>query len=201
VRIELETGAHSYRINGLAVPSVTGVLADLYDWGGISAAKLERKRILGTAVHKAIELDVRDDLDESSVDPQIAGYFEAWRRFRKEARLSPVLAERPVGSKNFWYAGTLDLAGDLGGIDALIDIKTSARPHASNKLQTAAYLLAASEMRLMRKTAHRFVLILQPDATYRVEPHISANDFSVFLSCLSRHNWRIANGMLKETRQ
>jgi len=201
MNIAFDAARHLYRINGSVVPNVTRVLRDLYSWESVSAQTLERKRQIGTAVHRAIELDVQDDLDESSIDPQAAGYFDAWRRFGKERRFACRLAERQVGSHKFRYAGTLDLVGDLGGSDVLIDIKITYQLHPASGLQTAAYLHAASEMRLMCASAKRFALCLQADGTYRIQPHQDRNDFAVFLSCLSRHNWCLVHKLIKEKQQ
>ena len=54
---------HEYRINGVLVPSVSQILAPLYDFSKIPRDVLERKRQIGTAIHKAIELDLLGDLD------------------------------------------------------------------------------------------------------------------------------------------
>ena len=105
MNIDFDAARHLYRINGAVVPNVTRVLADLYDWDSVPAQTLERKRQIGSVVHRAIELDVQNNLDESSIDPQAAGYFEAWRRFGKEKRFACHLAERQVGSWRFRYAG------------------------------------------------------------------------------------------------
>ena len=201
MNIDFDAARHLYRINGAVVPNVTRVLADLYDWDSVPAQTLERKRQIGSAVHRAIELDIQDNLDESSIDPQAAGYFEAWRRFGKEKRFACHLAERQVGSWRFRYAGTLDLAGDMSGADVLIDIKTTYQLHPGSGLQTAAYLYAASEMQLIGASAKRFALRLQADGAYRIQPHQDKNDFPVFLACLSRHNWCVARKLLKEKLQ
>jgi hypothetical protein len=201
MNIAFDAATHVYWINGFAVPNVTRVLGDLYNWDAVPAKTLERKRQIGAAVHRAIELDVHDDLDESSLDPQVAGYFEAWRRFCKERPFTCHLAEHQVGSHKLRYAGTLDLAGDLGGSDVLIDIKITHHLHPASALQTAAYLYAASEMRLIGAGAKRFALCLQADGAYRIQPHLDRNDFPVFVSCLSRHNWCLARGLIKEKQQ
>ena len=201
MNIAFDAVRHLYRINGSVVPNVTRVLEDLYLWDSVPAQTLERKRQIGSVVHRAIELDVQDNLDESSIDPQAAGYFGAWRRFGKEKRFACHLAERQVGSEKFRYAGTLDLAGDMSGADVLIDIKTTYKLHPGSGLQTAAYLHAASEMQLIGASAKRFALCLQADGAYRIQPHQDKNDFPVFLACLSRYNWCLAHKLIKEKLQ
>lgn len=180
----------------MAVPNVTRVLRDLYDWGCVAPEVLEHKRQIGVAVHRAIALDLEDDLEPDSLDPMVEGYFEAWRRFRREKRFHCHLSECWVASKKFRYAGTLDLVGTMDGSEVLIDAKSS-NPHPGSALQTAAYLHAAAEMGFTSQ-AGRFSLYLQPEGSYRLEPHISQNDFPVFLSCLSRYNWQVSHRLLKD---
>ena len=162
MRIELDQAQHVYRLDGAVVPNVTRILGDLYSWDSIPPDALERKRQIGSAVHRAIELDLADDLDPASLDTQVEGYFEAWRRFRREKRLHCYLSECWVASKKFRYAGTLDLAGKMDGVEVLIDIKCTAQAHPASALRTAAYLHAATEMGFKRR-ARRFALYLQPD--------------------------------------
>jgi hypothetical protein len=181
----------------MVVPNVTRIIGDLYDWSLVPAEALEHKRQIGSAVHSAIELDLRDDLDISTVDSQAEGYFEAWRRFRLEKRFNCCLSECWIASRRFRYAGTLDLAGDMDGSDVLIDAKTTDTSHPGSTLQTAAYLHAASEMGYMPAHAKRFALYLRPNGAYRLEPHPYKNDFTVFLSCLSRYNWQVYRGLIK----
>jgi len=198
MRIELDPLRHVYRLDGNIVPNVTRVLLDLYDWGPVIPEVLEHKRQIGIAVHRAIELDLADDLDRESLDLAIEGYFDAWVKFRRETRFQCHLSECWVASRKFGYAGTLDLAGVFNGVQALIDIKCTHEVHPAAALQTAAYLRAATEMGFIRQ-ARRFALYLRSKGNYRLEPHIDQNDYPVFLACLSRYNWRVANGLAKES--
>ncbi len=198
MKIDFDPQKHAYRLDGIAVPNVTRVLGDLRDWSAIPRDALERKREIGTAVHLAIELDLLDDLDRVSLDSAVEGYFDAWRRFRREKRFECYLSECRVASKKFRYAGTLDLVGEMNGKDVLIDAKVSAEPHPATTLQTAAYLHAGLEMGFIGLGTERFALYLQSDGRYRLEPHPGKNDFAVFLSCLARYNWCLSKGLIKE---
>jgi hypothetical protein len=199
LKIAFDPSRHVYRLEGAIVPNVTRVLEDVYDWEAVAAERLERKRQIGQAVHAAIVLDLCGDLDERSLDPQIVGYFEAWRRLLREKRFACRLKECPVGSWRYRYAGTFDLAGEMSGSDALLEVKTSATLSPAAALQTAAYAYAAAEMDLLGSQTKRFALHLGSDGAYRLEPHTGKNDFAVFLACLSRHNWCARHGLLKET--
>lgn len=198
MKLGFESAAHRYTIDGGEVPSVTRILAPLYDFSAVREGTLERKRQLGEMLHLAIELDLKDNLVESSIDEKIGGYFEGWRRFKREKRFECYFAEKRVGSKNFRYAGTLDFAGLVDDVESVIDGKTTAGLHPAVALQTAGYLGAASEMGVIRSNARRYALRLQPDGTYILDQHKDRNDFAVFLSCLSLHNWRARCGLSQE---
>lgn len=201
MNLEFDEVAHRYRLDGAHVPGVTRVLGPLYDFAGVAPGVLEHKRQVGEALHLAIELDLREELDPVSIDAEIAGYFEGWLRFRREKRFECFLSERRVASKKYRYAGTLDLAGLIDGVEAVFDAKVTAALHPAVALQTAAYLNAASEMGLVRSNARRYALRLKPEGSYVLDQHRDRNDFAVFLSCLSVHNWRVRHGLPTEVFQ
>jgi len=201
MRLAFDEARHLYRLDDVIIPNVTRVVRDIYNWSLIPARVLERKRALGAAVHKMIELDVHKDLDEATLDPKLSGYLRAWRRFGKEKRFRCYLSECRVASSKFRYAGTLDLVGNMGGADVLIDTKTTYHLHPQTALQTAAYRRAALEMGLVSMSTQRCALYLQNDGCYRIQPHESECDFAIFQACLNRYNWKLSHGLIKETDQ
>jgi hypothetical protein len=115
---------HEYRLDGRVIPSVTQVLkaAGMIDDQWFDEWSRER----GKAVHKATELDDRGELDESTIDPRIAGYLDAWRRFIFETGWKSNEIEKLVFSRFAWFAGTLDRIGRFPtdrGL-SIVDIKT-----------------------------------------------------------------------------
>lgn len=153
----------------------------------------------GTAVHEATALDDRNDLDESSVDPVIAPYLAAWRRFRAEAKLEIVAVEQHVEHTLYAYCGTLDRIVRLGGgAEWVIDIKTGA-PRPTDRLQIAAYALAwKGRMSLAGSGLLRAAVYLRDDGTYRFSPHEDGSDGDAWLAMLADYNWRIKNGLHKQ---
>lgn len=104
--VEFTKEGHRY---GNDLESVTGILkaegfidTRFYD-------DFSRER--GEFVHKARHLDDMGELDEESVDPEIAPYLEAWRRFRRESGFIIEQSEVPMMSKTLKYAGTPDVIG------------------------------------------------------------------------------------------
>jgi len=177
------------------LPRVTRIMLDagLVDARWYTELSAER----GSAVHKACYLADGDELDESSLDPRIVGYLEAYRRFRTECNFRPRWREHEVVSRRWQYAGRLDLAGSLvmrhetSPRLAVLDIKTG---HAGPQtgVQLAAYGRALIE--LIGQAASRYALELREDGTYRLVPYTDPADWSVFLAALTVTQWRKAHG-------
>jgi hypothetical protein len=198
MKIDFEPITHRYALDGRAVPNVTRVIGDLRDLSAIPLGALERKRSIGAALHRAIELDLEGELDPASIDPNVSGYFTAWRSFLSQKRFECYLVECRVASKKYRYAGTLDLVGEMDANEVLIDAKASREPHPAARLQTAAYLQAACEMGFLAPSTRRFALYLHADTSYTLEPHAGRDDLAVFLACLARYNWRVGHRLIKD---
>lgn len=184
--LEFDKPTHTYRWNGQIVPSVTQVLAQLSDFSMVRPDVLERKRQIGQWVHKAIELDLADDLDEESIGDDWRGYFNGWRKFRAESGFVASASEQQVYSEKYRFAGTLDLAGELPKAGtAIIDAKCTTMIYPTVGPQVAAYSEAAGCPK-----AKRFALQLSPDGKYELHPLTDRGNFGVFLAALTLHNWR-----------
>lgn len=198
--LTFEPVAHRYFYDGKPVPNVTSVLesAGFYSFGGASPDALRFARERGQAIHTATELDDRDDLDEDALDPQIAPYLAAWRRFRLQCEFVPTAIEERVYHPRLHYAGTLDRRGTmiLGGRrgpvrrKVLLDIKHGV-PQRATGPQTAAYLHTLPPVE--RRAHSRFAVYLQADSRYNLIPHDDAGDFAVFAAALILHNWKAAH--------
>lgn len=198
--IEFNAERHEYRVDGRLVPNVTSILAPLYDLDGIPRAVLERKRAIGQAVHRAIELELQDDLDESTVHEDVAPYLPAWRRWRVDRGFELIASERKVAHPLYGYAGTLDLRGRLtikfprekaAPGPATIDLKTTFEVKDPVGLQLAAYQGAeAAGGDPAAKRDRRLALQLKPDGTYVERFFDDPKDWPVFLSFLTCHNWK-----------
>jgi hypothetical protein len=192
-RLTYDDDLHQYRYDGQIVPSVTQVLhrlsADQYR--GADPEAMERAALLGKAVHRMIELDLRGQLDTASLSEELGIYFVAWRDFMATSGFVPIRSEQLVYSARYGYAGTLDLFGRLDRF-ALIDAKrTIAVPRTAGP-QTAAYEAALRES-LPELTAaepiDRYALHLRPDGTWRLVPFRDRMDLRVFLAQITTHQW------------
>ncbi len=135
----------------------------------------------GTHVHTACALLDRGDLDETSLDPVIVPYLDAYRRFLTESGTVWDLIEQEIEDQPLGYRGRLDRANRT----SIADIKTGA-PHWSVAVQIAAYrrCLAAPSLK------HQYVLELRGDGTYRYSKTSDLSGLSdrdaerLWLSCL-----------------
>lgn len=93
------------------VPEVSDILEGsglFVSFDGIDPFYAER----GSAVHKAIALDTIGNLDESSLDPAIEGFFLAYRAFCEDTGTAPqddgILFEQPLLAPDLTFGGVVD---------------------------------------------------------------------------------------------
>lgn len=183
---------HVYKLDGRHVPSVTQVLSELEDYSHIPRHILDRKARLGTAVHKAVEMWLADDLEEDTLHPEVAAYFNQFKAWFGVSGFKPILIEERVYSTRFRYAGTLDLYGEMQGKRWLIDTKTAYEIQPTFGPQTAAYEAGLLECKGL-KTDNRGILQLSKDK-YKFIPMTGAADLNVFYAALTIKQWRIKYG-------
>lgn len=191
--LEFDPEKHEYTFNGIIVPGVTTVLkvaGITQDYSMIKPSVLENKRDLGINIHMATEMD---DLGLDVTEPDFIPYIEGWRNFKKDTNYQSILAEKPVYSKKYRYAGTIDRYGMVYGEPAIIDLKTtSIVDMQSVGPQTAAYQNALSEY-TKEKAKKRYIVKLDPKLKqgYKLIPCTNKSDFQVFLNALNIYNWRM----------
>jgi hypothetical protein len=184
---------HIYTVNGRRVPSVTQVLegVGIVDYSKIPDETREMALERGRIVHLCTQYD--DELEregkrlaDDQIDPRVAGYVEAWRRFRRETGFTPELIEHRGYNAAYQFAGTLDRSGRFRGspIVCLLDIKTgTAEPW--TRIQLAAYNSFFDRPRVFPRT----VCELHKDGTYRLpwtwEGREWMEHFNIFASALN----------------
>ena len=167
-KLTFREDTHEYRYGGVVVPGVTSMIERAYDFEHVPESIMEYKSALGTAVHKACELDDLGTLREESVDPAVRPYLEAWRRFTLENNPDWDGIEEKVYHPVYRYAGALDRRGWLNGKYGINDIKTSTTVHNAAGLQLAGYQEASpvlSGILPPKKLWTRNVIQLKPDGT------------------------------------
>ena len=111
--LHFDPAAHRYTVNGKIVPSVTQIISavGLYEYDYVSRETLAIAAERGRHVHTMIEWYEHGELDLTSIDPELQGYFDAYLSM-KEAQVIPEkadLIEHRAYSAKYGYAGTLDM--------------------------------------------------------------------------------------------
>lgn len=154
-------GKTGYEIDGIWYPRVTAIasikakpfLYKFYaDLGSFSMAESIKNKSAdeGTMIHEAIEaiLAGKTVAIPHSIRPAVDAFIE----FKKKNEIVPLKVEERVVSKNHWYAGTVDVVGNLNGRLGVLDIKTSNSIYRDYNLQTAAYIEALKENNIFPNT-------------------------------------------------
>lgn len=187
--LHFDTATHTYTVDGVVVPSVTQVLAPLYDFSKIAPDVLEVARQKGVAVHHMIELDCAGDLDEEGLPDWMLPALANWRKFVAESGFVMTASEHRVFHKTYKYAGTLDLFGHMRAHPTIIDVKRSFAAGPVIGLQLAAYSSAYFGQG-DGAAVKRYALKLCEVGPYKLEPFTDKGDFGVFLSLLTIHKYR-----------
>ena len=177
---------HTYTIDDVQYPSVTQILADLGFYGSAAAYFTEYGRDRGRLVHKIVEYHCKGVLEESSIDPALKGYFEAWLLFEKDTGFISIDCEVPLVSPEYGFAGTPDHVGILNNSNSVIDVKTGAVFPATG-IQLAGYEI------LRDQHLKRYGLQLKQNGKYSLKPFKDRSDRGTFLSALSVFQWKRNN--------
>lgn len=193
---------HSYTIDGLLAPGCSSILKvvdpDAYQF--VEAEVLERAATRGRNGHAMIALDVRNELDLSSLPEEHEGHYIAWQKFCFDFGFVPTHSERVVCSRKYRYCGTIDLVGQLLKHKRIVgrwqvDIKFIAAEPKMVELQTAGYNIAASEcIDGYDPNTPRGCLWIKGD-TYRFIECNNPGDRAVFISARNIYDWREKNGI------
>jgi len=187
---------HSYLQDGRVIPSVTQLLeaAGLVCYDHIPKAVLDRKAEIGTAAHSACWYFDENDLDRSTVAPEVERYERGWEKFRRETGFTPRLIEQRgiAVMAGMQYGYTLDREGLLRGRDTLIEIKCTAGVEISWGPQMAAYeaALRAQDGKIRQRVA----VHLLPDGGYSLLPYTQVSDYQVFQWALGMETWKRVKG-------
>lgn len=188
-------GSHYY-LGGKPYPRVSYILgrARGNSFAGVSAQVLAAARDRGRAVHAAIELLNRGELDEASLHPIVKPYVDSYRAWAAILRPETDASERTMVSERHCFGGRCDWTGRLTASKQaktrwIIDFKSGA-PQPTDPLQTAAYWQLATEQGEHKGTLLRASLYVHNDgrpATF--VPHNNPSDLAVFLAYRTICGW------------
>lgn len=172
---------HTYWLGNRRLPSVTEVVSRVAPHRDVDDWYLHR----GTAVHTAIQLELKGELDWSTVDERIKGRVEASMAFLRDAKIELTLVEAPLFSRSYQFAGTVDA---YSVCRTIIDWKGSLAPQVVPQLGGYALLLEEDT----RAPSTAVAVETHDDGTYKCQ-WLTAADFrrakSTFLGLLTTFNW------------
>lgn len=183
---------HTYWAGLVQIPSVSEILRPITDdyLRTIPAHILERKRDIGKAVHTGCELiDSGYELDPDSVDDDVNGYIEGYKKFLLDRRPTWEAIEKKVFDPERWYAGRMDRAGLIGGRSYIIDLKTEAKSSSTKTpldKRVAVQLTAYAEA--YNRDYERAVVRLLPNGDYDFYPVEDKPD--VWAALLTLHQFK-----------
>lgn len=168
---------HVYTVNGKHPPSVTKILSTLgfSDFSMVPPHLLEAARIRGTAVHDCIQFIEENDLDWSTVHPEVRPYLDAFMLFREHAGYRTKVREKKIHHAVLNYCGRLDAIADMvkmGIENAVCDYKSGV-PQPGTRYQLVAYAMAESV-----PFAPRFSIHLKRTGKYSLIQHKDTDDVS-----------------------
>ena len=186
---------HRYTLNGVALPGITQILKLTGFVDGSWFTDEARDR--GKAVHSACWFLAEGDLDWSTVGPDILPRVKAFEQFLNDYTPKLIMAERPLYSAMFGFAGTEDFFFEIPGLggECIIEVKTG-RAGLAAKLQTAAQRILIEENQGIKK-ANRFGFELSKEGRYKFVPHTDGTDKVMFLNAVAMIHRRINEGELK----
>lgn len=181
---------HKYLLNGIEIPSVTTLMNPLSsaEYGEIDRRILDKAAHRGTVVHNAIESYEKYGFDD--ISDEYAGYFQAYKNWKKKYNPEIVANERKVYNKLMMYAGTADMFAYVDGKLVLIDFKTSSRINEMLVgVQLEAYSRAFSSHSI--SVDEKAILHLKKDGkySYKVYPKNDNECWKVFSSLVILDNY------------
>lgn len=172
--LEFEDSTHTYRLNGIVIPSVTTVMKPLSDdeYRGISSSTLDNAANKGTEVHNAIENYIKFDFED--ISPEHKGYFDGFKEWWDARKPTVIGSEVRIYHKLFMYAGTLDLLCYIDGKLTLVDFKSTSILNdklCSVQLEAYSQALASHGIKIEQKR----ILHLKKDGKWS-DPEFTVND-------------------------
>lgn len=182
--------------NGVPRPSVSQVIKaeGLISFAGINPSILERKRQLGSLVHKVTELyDQGEDLNNYEIPDEVWPYLEGWLTFRNDTGYEPRFTEQRMLAQvhGMWFGMTLDSEGPIDGENSIIEKKCGASEHPAWGVQLAGYAMGKYPTEKVKPA--RAVIQLGPQfpRNYKRWPYKEDSDYTVWMNSLVNAIWKI----------
>jgi len=196
MQLTFDNERHIFTLDGVVVPSVTGVLkaAGLVDYSAVPPHFVEQARQFGSAGHYATQLYDQGNLDYDTLDPALRPYLDSWIKFREYHAFVPEIIEQPMGNKTYMFGGIPDRIGKRHGIQAVVEIKSTAVLGKEVAAQTAGQVILWKGK--IDTKVERWAVRLTNEGLPEVVRYKDASDFSVFLAALTIANTKKKWGLL-----
>lgn len=183
-------------VNGIMRPSVSQIIKSegLISFAGISPSVLERKRQLGSLVHKVTELyDQGEDLNNYEIPEEVWPYFDGWVNFRNDCGFEPRFIEQQMLAQvhGMWYGMKLDSEGPIDGEPHIIEKKCGASEHPAWGVQLAGYAMGKYPTEKVKPARAAVQLGTQFPRNYKVFPYREDSDYTVWMNSLANTLWKI----------
>lgn len=164
-KLEYNDEKHKYFVDGKEVPSVNKIIDKVFN------REYKGDPIygeIGTAAAKAIELDLREELDETTVDDYVRPRLEAFRGWVENEGATVIYSEMPLYSDG--VAGRFDGMFEINGEPWLIDYKCVKQlQHFTVKVQLSGYWKLIKS--IIGESPRLAALQLKDDGTYHLESY------------------------------
>lgn len=206
---ELEPDDHRYTLNGQEVPATTRVLELARNsLAGVPRKVLEVARQRGNAVHKAVELLMKNDLDRRTLRGDVKIRLGRFERFMEFHRVEPV--ELPIANYCPTFAGGIlcevplvhplwqfGVTPDVGicvveGALSVVEVKATSTHSDATALQMASQQNTINHFFEKHgfRVEERWSVRLSSDEKPDVRRYKDPSDWPMFLSFLNVSNWR-----------
>jgi len=208
--LDYDDEAHSYKVDGVKIPSVTRVVdacfpKHLVDWA-LSIGEEEYHRVIdealeiGNDTHKWIEYyinnqhawDVTDGLRLSNDlrSKETLDSVKAFIKWEREFKPQWIDAERKIYCDKYKYAGTVDAVAKINGRVCVIDFKTSKKIYKPYHLQVTAYAQAIKRIDGLRQWPLGIILRLDKETgEYQQKVFEPKDHFKTFVKCMELRQW------------
>ena len=186
---------------GMRLEGVTDILQG--ELGGFDGFP-ESAAMRGTDVHNAIQFYNENDLVESTLTAEVAGYLECYKAAQKHHGIKIIQNEIMRYHPKYLYAGRCDAVVDIGGVIGIIDYKTGAPAGARDRWQLAAYMEMLK--REIPNLKGRWNLYIKPGqykdgCGFELKEHTGPRDFLEFLALFTAYTIKKNEHYIKERRK
>ena len=198
--LEYDDKAHSYKVEGIKVPSVTRVVdgcfpKDLTHWA-LSIGQEEYDKVISEALevgndtHQWIEHYINYGHACAEPEDYISKSVNAFLDWTTEYNPEWVDAERKIYCDKYKYAGTVDAVAKINGRVCVIDFKTSKKVYKPYHLQVTAYAQAIKRMDGLRRWPLGMILRLDKETgEFEQKVFEPKHNFNTFKKCLELKQW------------